>query len=206
MKKWIFILVTLIAATVLYYGSYYFFKNRNQIGEESETTSEVSEEAGEDENVWGVISIPEVVTKQTTIEMEYYDVVNNRTSYETLKSNIDYLGLDREAVINYTKSYMKHMSVQDQVDGLYDFQLISFSKDKVTLRKCYEKEENGPKYFIGLKEYYVIVYYNDENRTVFEETGIDSRTLPTGVANKLSEGMYFYDDYDLYNFLEAYSS
>ncbi len=205
-KKWVFVFITLIAATVLYFGSYYFFKNRNDGETPKGTVTKINKADTDEENVWGVIANSQVITKSTKIEIEYYDVKNDERVTKVLESNVEYLGLDRQGVIDYTRLYMDRMSVEDETEGLYDFQLVSFSPSKVILRKCYEKEEPKPKYVLGLKDYYIVIYYNDDSQAIFEETTIDARTLPENILNAVLEGMYFYEDNDLYNFLEAYSS
>ena len=198
MKKIIlFLSVFAIAATALYYGSYHFFypnADRNQ---------------AEDQSMEAMQSADATVTRSTLVIMEYYDKKTGRTTYEKLTGYADLLGYDREQVLGYIKDYMHNISVEDAQKGLYDFQLVSFGKEEITLRKYYdtpEKKQEAPAFYVGLLDYMVVIYKNDAYRTVYEITDIDSRLIPPEIANQLSEGMYFDEEYDLYNFLEAYSS
>lgn len=223
MKKIILYLsVFTIAATALYYGSYRFFYSTSKSEDEVvKTTPEENRtktlldafvhknQDNSEESAQAMQAGDFIVTRTTAVVMEYYDKQSDRTTYENLNSNTEFLGYDREHVIQYTKEYMKNMSVEDAQKGLYDYQLVSFADDKITLRKYYDTpvvNENSPKFFVGILDYMVVIYCNDEEHTVYEITDIDSRLLPSSVANQLSDGIYFYEEYDLYNFLEAYSS
>lgn len=221
MKKTILYLsLFTIAATALYYGSYRFFYSAPETEEaraaEEENRTRTLLEAlvhgtpKDDEDSAQVMQSDDfIVTRTTLVVMEYYDRKSDRTTYENLKSNTEFLGYDREQVIQYTQDYMGNMSLEDENKGLYDYQLIAFADNQITLRKYYDPPavtENEPRFYVGILDYMVVIYCNDEERTIYELTDIDSRLLPSSVANQLSEGMYFYEEYDLYNFLEAYSS
>lgn len=225
MKKTILYLsVFAIAATALYYGSYHFFytASENEIVKATEEENRArtllyalvhgnQDDSGDNpgESAKAMQSGEFIVTRTTEVVMEYYDKQSGRTTYENLNNNTEFLGYDREQVTQYTKDYMSNMSLEDAQKGLYDYQLIAFADNKITLRKYYDTpavDENKPKFYVGILDYMIVIYCNDEEHTVYEITDIDSRLLPTSVANQLSEGMYFYEEYDLYNFLEAYSS
>lgn len=221
MKKVILCLSMItVVATALYYGSYRYFYSVSK-NDEIVTAPEdnnrtltlldafVNRNTSDTEESAAAMQAEDViVTRTTQVVMEYYDKDTGRTTYENLNSNTEFLGYNREELIQYTKDYLNNMSIEDQEKGLYDYQLISFAENQISLRKYYDvpKEENAPKYFVGIVDYMVVIYCNDEEHTVYEITDIDSRLLPASVANQLSDGMYFYEEYDLYNFLEAYSS
>ncbi len=200
MKKIVLYLTMItVVATALYYGSYRYFYTVSENDDMIQNTEE-SKEALESDG--------EVVTRTTKVVVEYYDKDTGRTTYENLRSNTEFLGYNREQLIEYTKDYLNHMSAEDESKGLYDYQLISFADNQICFRKSYEavnEDSDTPRYFVGIVDYIVVIYCNDEDRTVYEITDIDSRLLPVKVANQLSEGIYFYEEYDLYNFLEAYS-
>lgn len=224
MKKVILYLgMITIVATALYYGSYRYFygftddgqaqaDGVNRMPDREDRTRELLEaflqRENTEESAQAMQSEDAVVNRRTKVMMEYYDKQTGESTYADEYSNTEFLGYTREEIVQHTKDYMNNMSFEDQEKGLYDYQLISFTDNKITLRKSYDKqeEENEPKYYVGLLNYYVAVYHNEEPRILYEVTDIDSRTLPSKVANQLSEGMYFFDEYDLYNFLEAYSS
>ncbi len=198
MKKIIlFLSIFTIAATALYYGSYrYFYPNTDQ-------------QDLKDQSMQAMQGTDAKVTRNTVVVMEYYDKKTERTTYEKLSGYAGLIGYNREQVMQYTKDYMKNVSVEDTQKGLYDFQLVSFGKDEITLRKYYdtpEPKQEEPAFYVGLLDNMVVVYKNDKYRTVYEVTDIDSRLIPPEIANQLSDGMYFDEEYDLYNFLEAYSS
>lgn len=61
------------------------------------------------------------------------------------------------------------------------------------------------KYIIFAEDGRLVVYYSD-NTTVFFNSGILAETLPEEIKSRLSAGLRFESDEELYDFLESYSS
>lgn len=60
-------------------------------------------------------------------------------------------------------------------------------------------------YLVKAREQKLVVYCSD-GKTVFFETGIAVRSLSESMQQKAEEGIGFFTEADLYDFLESYSS
>ena len=76
-----------------------------------------------------------------------------------------------------------------------------------------EKKETMPKetdnihyaYLVKAKEQKLVVYCSD-GETVYFETGISVKSLSESLQQKAEDGIGFFTEADLYDFLESYSS
>lgn len=59
----------------------------------------------------------------------------------------------------------------------------------------YIKDDNGR-----------LVVYEVKTQEIYAQTGIETKTLPVSLQEKLDAGIYFQTESELYNFLESYSS
>lgn len=198
-KVYISILASIMVLSIIsYFLSYkYFYSEKDVNNDITTTTEEVVNEVNKTSN--------NIVTVNTDIVIENYYFNEDKTLYEVVEPFSEIVGLDREGVIEYTKSYLDSPSKQDIEAGLYSYELISFSDNKLVLKKSFKPKPIENKYYVTIKDDYVIIYLVDK-QTVYEFTSIDVNTLPEDVFNELSEGMYLKEEYDLYNFLETYSS
>lgn len=147
----------------------------------------------------------DIVEPSTKYILEVYDIVTKKlTSKE--KSTPEYLiGLKREEIVTYLKDYMSHLSLEEFQAGLLSYELRSFSKDEIVLRKTYDTSGLKYEYFIVVEKGYVTVYYSDK-KTVFEYTDIALNTLPEEEQEKLVKGIYAETLEEVYGILESYSS
>lgn len=60
------------------------------------------------------------------------------------------------------------------------------------------------RYYIKMKDNHAIVYRTDH--TVFEYTDLNQELLPESLKKELLAGKYFYNEEELYEFLETYTS
>ena len=60
-------------------------------------------------------------------------------------------------------------------------------------------------YLVKAKEQKLVVYCSD-GETVYFETGISVKSLPESLQQKAEDGIGFFTEADLYDFLESYSS
>ncbi len=144
------------------------------------------------------------VTKNTIFQIEHYYPDEGRTLTEEIAEFPQLLGCDKTGVIRYLESYMKHLSPDEQLEGLKSFELLSYHGNVIRLRKTYQKQIlNG--YFA--KSYNgTIVILNGDEKTVYEYTQIPINLLPEALQDEVIEGYYLEDERELYNFLENYSS
>lgn len=95
--------------------------------------------------------------------------------------------------------------MEDKQLGFESFELVSFSKDQIVLRKTYHPYADNYKYFLVAENGFVTVYYADKS-TVYEYTNISTEDLPDELKEEVVNGKYITTLDDLYNFLENYSS
>lgn len=207
MKKTIYILILVaIVAFIsyfLYNRSYAYFHG---ISSREEELSKIDAGSFDEQEVRDVASQKiDIVNQDTKVIMEYYHYDTDEITKEEMEPYVEILGLDRLSLITYTNNYMNHVSDEDMQKGLYDFSVVSFSENQLILRKSYKNENAKNQYYLALKDYCVVVYLGDKE-TVYQVTDIDSRMLPNDIAIQLSDGMFLDTDYDLFNFLETYSS
>ncbi len=134
-----------------------------------------------------------------------YDAAANTTEKKELSAPPEWIGLNRDELVKYLADYMKALPLEEIQQGLLAYDLESFSKNEVTVKKTYDSTSMPYEFYLGVENYQVVVYYCDK-KTVFEYTGIDVRTLPDDEITRLVRGIYVIDKEELYGILENYSS
>ncbi len=128
----------------------------------------------------------------------------SKDSVETPMPSV-YLGLEREELLSDLNDYVHHMPIKDIEAGLVSFDIVSYSTEKVVLRKIYYPDENFKKYYVIYRQGRIVVYYSDRT-TVFEYPDIRLTDLPVDLQCELLSGKEIKDDEVLYRFLQNYSS
>lgn len=124
------------------------------------------------------------------------------------------VGLTRNEIIEYIGDNPDCFKEGDET--VRNVMLVSFSENRVVIRKNVEKSEettaydfnvngNEPKYYIFLIDNAVIVYKEDKT-TVYMETGITAEELDETVAKELSMGVAVKNISELYRLLESYTT
>ncbi len=147
----------------------------------------------------------DIVWPETQCILETYDMGTGQKATEKLSEREELLGRNREEVIAYLAAYMEELPLEEFQKGLLSYELLSFSADKLVLRKTYDSGQVKYEYYIALFDNEVVVYYSDK-KTVFEYTGISAEHLPETELRKLNYGIYVKDQEELYGILENYSS
>lgn len=145
------------------------------------------------------------ITSQTTYVLEYYNATDFSLKEEKKSVPAEFVGKTREELITYLQEYENSPSIEDLEEGLTSFELISFSGERIVLRKTFKPLSMDYKYYLVEENGYVTVYYMDR-KTVYEYTDIAVDTLPEEIREKIRTGSYLTDIHQLYNFLENYSS
>lgn len=140
--------------------------------------------------------------KVTVIE---YDAFSNTTSLKTEELNKDWIGMNRSELIGWLSEYEKHPSLEEGRRGLTGIELLEFSKDKVKLRRQYDRRLVKNQFIATIEDGMVVIYYSDR-KTVYEYTGIDRNSLTVKEQETLEKGIEIRDEEQLYGLLEAYSS
>ena len=115
------------------------------------------------------------------------------------------VGIDRRGLTAYIEGYMETMPVNEYLNGLVSYEIVSFSADKVVLRKTYNETKVENQFYICNREDFVVVYYSDL-RTVYEYTEIRIDNLREENRHAVEQGFYVKDAQELYSILEGYTS
>lgn len=146
-----------------------------------------------------------VITANTEYTVMCYDAVSGKTK-ETQEVTPDkYIGLTREKLEEELKEYGKSPSLKDLEKGFSFIELLSFSPDKVVIRKSYEKKEEEAGFFLLNENHYVVVY-DKSLAYVYMNTDILTDELPQELQNEIMHMKFVETEDELYNFLESYSS
>ena len=115
------------------------------------------------------------------------------------------VGLDRRELTAYVEGYMESMPVNEYLSGLVSYEIVSFSADKVVLRKTYNETKVENQFYICKRGDFVVVYYSDL-KTVYEYTEIRVESLAEEMQQVINQGFYVKDTQELYSILEGYTS
>lgn len=147
----------------------------------------------------------DIIKPGTKYILETYQLKDNSLVREELAPTADLIGLTRSEVIIKLSDYMKEMPISEEMDGLYGYELLSFSPKEVVIRKSYNSEMHKFQYYVAVRDGKVIVYYSDR-KTVYDQTEIEAVNLPEKDRNELMKGIEVRTRDELYSLLESYSS
>ena len=223
MKKTLYATLIFTGISVLFGVCYYFsFKNalikynREAVEQNSELLRDVLQSSGESERLLRQLleeredTYPVAVSQETLRENASYFLetcyLQSRTEErEQLALPGFMVGIDRRELKAYVDGYMDTMPVTEYLNGLISFEIVSFSEDKVVLRKTYDETKVENQFYICSKNGMVIVYYSDL-KTVYEYTDISLDGLIDEVRQSIEQGFYVKDMQELYSILEGYTS
>lgn len=147
----------------------------------------------------------DVLSVNTVYQIQQYDVQKDTTTtdYETLPQ--DLVGLTRTQADEYCKDYMNKLPVEEYLDGLQSIGVVSFSTERLVVKKIYDSSKVEFRYYLIAVDGEVVVYYGDK-KTVYEYTGIETKNLSKEEKTMLKKGLEVKDEEELYGILENYSS
>lgn len=143
------------------------------------------------------------VKADTELVIEIYKK-NVKQKEEITKPPVEYVGNNRTELIENIKQYLDDPSLDDVKAGLVTMELISFSPERIVIRKNYA-DELSYEYCLYIENGFVTVYYSDK-KTVYSYTDISAEILPENIRRQLYSGMEVDSQGSLYDFLETYSS
>jgi len=145
------------------------------------------------------------VLPSTKYILETYNMKTDTTSREELNPPAYLVGLTRQEVIDYLKSYMKDLPLSEYNKGLINAELIYFSPEEIVIRKSYNEDFLPYRYYVVIKDGYIVVY-NSDLKSVYRYTSIEAKYLPEEDRLELMQGIYVNSLDELYSLLESYSS
>lgn len=148
-------------------------------------------------------------TMRITSDMEYiqetYNGTGDNINSETLAVPSELAGKNRSQLETYMKEYVQNPPLEEALNGLTDFEIVSFSAKRLVVRKTYQDMAKENRYFVTIKGKEIVVYYNDK-KTVYQFTGINPFVLPEDEQAKLTIGYFVKNEEQLFSILENYSS
>lgn len=115
-----------------------------------------------------------------------------------------YVGMDREQFVGCMKDVMAAPLLEERSKGLCSIEVLSFSPEKIEIKKSYQKQEFSEKYYLTVEENKVVVYEADRAR-IYLKTDIDARLLPRNVRTNVLRGQELDSKEELEKFLVSYS-
>ncbi len=181
--------------------NYALIQQLTQIGTTKSTDLDTLNPPATSVNVAGY----DVVQAGAKLRIENYKLPENELTVEERMVTSDLAGLTREEIIKQLSDYMQDIPVTEYEKGLFAYELIKFSQDELILRKSYNQDLVDFKYYVAVKDGYVIIYYSDL-KTVYEYTEIIAIDLPESERNRLMQGIKIKTNEELYELLESYTS
>ena len=147
----------------------------------------------------------DLISPYTEYTLQNYDI--KEQELKSGKSNTpEYLiGLTRKEVLAYLDEYMKNIPFEEYQKGLISYELVSFSSEKIVLRKNYNSDKVNYQYYLSVENGLITVYYSDK-KTVYDYTDIEVKNLAPEDQERLNYGVFISDLQELYGMLESYSS
>lgn len=223
MKKIIYTSLLFAGISALFGLCYYLsFKNallhynREAVEQNNELLNEILQSSGKseqllqqmlNENTKAVQAAASQETLRATASyfLETYYLQSQTEEREQLALPGFMVGLDRKELAAYVEGYLESMPVNEYLEGLVSYEIVSFSADKVVLKKTYNETKVENQFYICQRGDFIVVYYSDL-RTVYEYTEIRIDSLAEEVQQVLKEGFYVRDAQELYSILEGYTS
>lgn len=223
MKKILYSSLLFIGISALFGFCYYLsFRNallhynREAVEQNTKLLNDILEASGENERL----------LQQMIKEKE--EVLQTASSAESLRATASYfletcylqsqteereqlaipgfmVGIDRRELTAYIEGYMEAMPINEYLAGLVAYEIVSFSEDRVVLRKTYDESRVENQFYLCQKGDFIVVYYSDL-RTVYEYTEIRVDSLQEEMQNSIEQGFYVKDAQELYSILEGYTS
>lgn len=134
-----------------------------------------------------------------------YDMQQRTTVQEESTIPAKYMGMSRDQLQEAIQLYVAAPPLSELNQGFVTAELVSFSPQKVVVKKSYQQQETADQFILLAEGNYVTVYRNDLE-TVYLYTDIRVDELPVEVQHEIIHQKYMDSEEELYNFLESYSS
>ena len=137
---------------------------------------------------------------KTTASTKWYIKIRYRKSHRV----DDYFERIPEACVDRTRQEIETYLKSQKEEGLSSITLTSFSREKVSIEKVYDKP-SGNGFMLKIKDGEVVIC--DKNGLhIYEKTGIYQKDLSVDDRKKIQKGLYLQTEKDLYSLLENFSS
>lgn len=145
------------------------------------------------------------ITCDTILVTKNHDLVSGEETETDGKAAEKYIGMNREEFVRCIADETAAPSLQEREEGLFSAEVLSFSEERIVLEKYYRKPLLAEDFYLALINNMVFVYEEDR-ATVYMQTSIDGRELPSKLRDEILRGKEISGKADLEKFLESYSS
>lgn len=186
-----------------YYCCYYYATN-NMKSDGIKTIYETMDEnpALNDNMADANAAKEEIVGSETKYILETYDMETENVTKEELTIPVEYLGMDRQSLIDYLTEYNDNNTDDETIN----LQLVSFSNACVVIRKSVKQEDKTEYNYWITEENGIVMVYKADKEELYLDTGIETVDLEKEDKNKLQNGFYLENIQELYNYLETITS
>ena len=148
-----------------------------------------------------------VITCDTAFVIEEYDKNTDITATHEEEVPGKYMGMNRAAFVDAMMSYEMSPPLDEQKRGLVSVDVLSFSEDRILLRKIYEivPEEEEKIFYLVAEDHYITVYMEDM-KNIYLYTDIHLEDLPIELQEEIIQKKLIQGENNLFHFLESYSS
>ncbi len=159
----------------------------------------------EEEPMEVAMSEEPVLSANTNYVVQTYDTLSGQTTEAEETAPDKFIGLNRDRLADEIVEYNSNPSLTDLEQGFTFMELVSFSSDRVVVRKSYERIDTEKGFFLLNENHYVVVYDYSLSH-VYMNTDILVESLPEKLQEEILSMKFVEDEKGLYNFLESYSS
>lgn len=191
----------------------WFYPNREEVREQKEFMPYAATEETEGRKAEITDSLPagsrqsDVITCDTVLVIEEYDKNTDITAEHEESIPGKYIGMDRENFVDAMESYALSPPLEEQQRGLLSVEVLTFSGEKVSIRKNYQiLEEPAEDIFYLVAENHYITVYAQDMQTIYLYTDIRVENLPETLQEEIIQKKMIAGESNLYHFLESYSS
>ncbi len=145
------------------------------------------------------------INADTTYIVQEYNRNNGELKEENISVPETFVGMNRDLFTKAMAEFSIYPSLKELEKGFVGCEVVSFSPQKVVVRKTYELAELAEGFFLVNENNYITVYYGDL-QTVYMNTNIGMQNLSEELQQEILYIKFIETEEELYDFLEAYSS
>lgn len=145
------------------------------------------------------------INADTVYMIQEYSRDSGEVTEEVISVPETFIGMNRDLFTKTMEEFATFPSLTELEKGFIGCEVISFSPQRVVVRKIYEQKEMPEGYYLVNENNLVTVYYGDKE-TVYMNTNIMLQRLPEELKQEIIYVKYVEREEELYDFLEAYSS
>lgn len=145
------------------------------------------------------------ITCDTKLVTQKCDLQTGEVTEITGKIPEKYVGMGRQQFVDCLMDSAASPLLEERREGIAFAEVLSFSPEKIVIRKCYQKREAAKGYYLTVEENLVVVYEGNR-QTLYMKTNIDARLLPHELRGRILHGWELSSRDELEKFLVPYTT